>query len=500
MAGAKIGFGSGTSELTGDASGNAKVNLPLTSSQAGYAQQVYVPTSTLPKIQKITESNAEYSAELRQLIELDFNSASTTWAAKIGTNATTMTKAVNNGFMRLNSGAITTLNTGISIYTTRTFVLDEGYDFRLKFKIRHANFDLANKEAYAGLGYYAFAANQAAANNEFIGFKWTTGGLLLGVVTTSTGGAGADQTVSLSVQTNNVTHEYELVITDDRVEFWIDGTYQNSIAKPTDMYAVTKSASYPILFRLFNSGIAPSSAPLMDIADVSFFKIGGDDGLTQPIRAALVGKSSYYFQPDLQSASTATHLFPASGTAPTANAGSNTASAANNVAVMGGIIRNTLTGVTVTLSTNILWIAYQNPSIPTAAGAANNARNFIITGIHISPMVVTAALTGGGFTAGWFAAIGATATSLATTDADGTTAVAQKAPRIVPLPLISTLGAAAALGTVSTNVGDHQFLFTTPLVVHPGEFIHVGFRTIAVTAAVTAGSADCLIGINGYWD
>jgi hypothetical protein len=115
-------------------------------------------------------------------------------------------------------------------------------------------------------------------------------------------------------------------------------------------------------------------------------------------------------------------------------------------------------------------------------------------------MIVTTALTGGGFTVNWFAAIGASALSLATTDADGTTAVAQKAPRYVPLPLVSTLPATAALGIVSTDVGDHQFQFPTPLVVFPGEFIAIGMRTAAVTAAVTAGSADAMININGYWE
>jgi hypothetical protein len=115
-------------------------------------------------------------------------------------------------------------------------------------------------------------------------------------------------------------------------------------------------------------------------------------------------------------------------------------------------------------------------------------------------MIVTTALVGGGFTAAWFAAIGNTATSLATTDADGTTAVAQKAPRYVPLSLVSTLAATAALGVVSTDVGDHTYAFTTPLVIHPGEFFSVGMRTIAVTAAVTAGSADCMIGVQGYWE
>jgi hypothetical protein len=212
------------------------------------------------------------------------------------------------------------------------------------------------------------------------------------------------------------------------------------------------------------------------------------------------GKSSYYYQPDITAAAAATHSFPASGTAPTAAVGSNTASAFNLATSLGGIYRNTLTGVTVTLSTNILVSSYQNPAIPTAAGVATNARNFVCTGLSISPMVVTTALVGGGFTALWFAAIGGNAISLATTDADGTTAPATKAPRYVPLALSSTLAATAALATVSTDVGDHSYTFPTPLVVHPGEFIQVGFRTIAVTAAVTAGSVDGMISINGYWE
>jgi hypothetical protein len=65
---------------------------------------------------------------------------------------------------------------------------------------------------------------------------------------------------------------------------------------------------------------------------------------------------------------------------------------------------------------------------------------------------------------------------------------------------VSTLAATAALGVVSTDVGDHQYRFVTPLVVNPGEVLAIGMRTIAVTAAVSAGGADCMIGINGYWE
>lgn len=485
-----------------DANSNVKVNLPTTATQAGYTQTAYVPTGTVSKVAHVTEDNATYAAEVRQIIDIDFNSASTTWATKIGTNATTMTKAVQNGAMRLNNSAITTTTTGIAIYSCRTVNIETGYDYVVNFMVRHSNATATNKQAEWGLGYYAFAAGQAAQMNEFIGFRHTTAGGFVGVLATSTGGAPGEQTTNLNSNaplSDSIFRKYSLVITDSSVEFWIDDVYQARLTRDTSTYGSLKGVSLPMIARVFNSGAA-SAAATYDFADLCTFKIGADDGMPAPFRLAAMGKSSYYYQPDITAAATATHSFPASGTAPTANAGSNTASAANSTAVLGGIIRNTLTGVTVTLSSNILWTGYQNPAVPTTAGVATNARNFYCTGITIGPMVVTTALVGGGFTAAWFATIGNTALSLATTDADGTTAVAQKAPRYVPLSLVSTLGATAAIGVVSTDVGDHQWLFPTPLVVHPGEFICIGMRTIAVTAAVTTGTADAMIGINGYWD
>lgn len=497
-----IKSGSSATVADVDSNKNLQVNLPTSANQAGFAQITYRPGSTLAKTAHVTYDGLLYSGETRQILQLDFNSASTSWGAKVGTNATTMTKAVTNGAMRLNASAITTTTTGIAIYSVRSMMVETGYEYRVQINVRHNNAVATNKQADIGLGYYAFAAGQAAAMNEFIGFRWTTTGGLLGVVETSQGGAPTSQTVDINGNapfSDGVFRTYELVFSEERVEFWLNGVYQDKIDKPTGSWGILKGASLPFVARVFNSGAA-SAAATFDIGYVSLVKVGPDDGQSHPARMAAMGKSSYYWQPDLTTGTTDPHLFPASGTAPTAAVGSNTATAANNVAVMGGIIRNTLTGVTATLSTNVLWVGWQNPAVPTVAGVATNARNFYVTSITLSPMVVTTALTGGGFTAAWFAAIGNTAVSLATTNADGTTAVAQKAPRFVPLSLVSTLAAAAALGTVATDVGDHQWQFQTPLVVHPGEFLSIGMRTIAVTAAVTAGSADCMIGVNGYWD
>lgn len=484
-----------------DANYNLNVNLPTTNTQAGFVKLTYSPNSSVVKDAVITEEGAISVMPKSITFDLKFNSASTAWSGKIGTNATTMTKTLVNGFMRLNGSAVTTTTTGISIYSNKVFNIQEGAEMRVKYYIKHSNATATNKQADFGVGYYAFAAGQAAAMNEFIGWRFTTTGGLQGVLETSQGGAPTSQTVNInsnSPYSDNVTREYEMDITETAVEFYVDGVFGGRLIKDPGSWATIKGISLPLIARVFNTGAA-SAAATFDIGSITVYRYSMDNNPFASIQSGQ-DNSSYYGQPDLIAASTAPHSVPASGTAPTGNVGSNTGSATNNVAFLGGLVRNTLTGVTVTLSTNILWSAYQNPAVPTTAGVATNARNFFVTGLMISPMVVTTALTGGGFTALWFATVGNTATSLATADADGTTAVAQKAPRYVPLTLCSTLAATAALGVVSTDVGDHQFQFTTPICVHPGEFFSVGMRTIAVTAAVTAGSADCMIHVNGYWE
>jgi hypothetical protein len=484
-----------------DSNNNAKVTLPNTNTQAGFARITAQAASGDMRDLVISDEGHAYVAQSFQAWEKHWNSAATNWANSIGTTATTLTKIQQNGFLRLNGGAVTTVNTGIAVYSNRTFNLEESVELRARMYVRHTNATISNKQFDLGLGYYAFAAGQAAAMNEFIGFRWTTAAGFQAVVGTSAGGVATEQTVNINGNvpySDGVTREYELLVLESEVYFYVNSTWVATINRDPAVWATTKAVSMPWIARLYNGAVAPTLAPVFDIGEVSIRRVG--DGSAMPFATvkAAMGNSSYHFQPDL-GASTATHLVPASGTAPTGAVGSNTAAALVTTS-MGGLVRNTLTGVTITLSTNVLWTGYTNPAYPTVSGVATNARVFYCTGITISPMIVTTALTGGGFTAAWFATIGATAVSLATADADGTTAVAQRAPRYVPLSLVSTLAATAALGVVSTDVGDHQYQFVTPLVVNPGEVLTIGMRTIAVTAAVTAGGADCMIGINGYWE
>jgi hypothetical protein len=507
MAGAKIALSSTSGELKTDGNDNARVNLPTTATQAGYSQVSFTPvdynngTATY-KLFKANQDGAAYSATGRILFNYIFNTTSTAFNPIWNTNATTMTAVATANYVRLNNSAITTTTTGVSMYSCRVFKIEDDCDLRIRFKIKHTNATASNKQAEFGLGYYAFGTGQAAAANEFIGFRYTTSGGFVGVLSESAGGAGAEQTININSNapySDNIFREYEVCITDDVVEYYANSTLVGRLARANDNGPILKSVSYPILMRVFNSGTA-SAAATFDVASVCVTKYGGEEDLNQSARYSLMGKSTHYAQPDILVASTNPHNFPASTTAPTSAVGSNTASVLNNTANLGGLYQITGTSISATVQSNVLVAAYQNPAIPTAAGAALNVRNLIVTSISLSPIVVGTVIVGGGAVVEWFAGIGATATSLATADANGTTAVAQKAPRLFPLSTVDTLAAAAAVGTVAPRSGDHTHIFTTPLVINPGEFLHIGFRTLQVTAAVTSGNYVGGIYVNGYWD
>lgn len=483
-----------------DANGNLSVNLPTTVSQSGFARLAAAVDSTNFNQADISDDNKLNVAQSFTQLALHWNSSITTMAAKVGISSTTMTRSLTNGALVLNNGSTTTTTTGIVAYSQKVINVDESAQLRVRMYAKTLNATATNKQADLGLGYFNITTGQAAAMNEFIGFRWTTTGGLQGVLETSQGGAPTSQTLNINSGTpfsDNVFRMYEMQITETRVKFFVDGAYYGSITRPSGSWAGLKGVSLPWLARVFNSGAASAGMQLaLGTTDVQRYQ--GDIPPAQTL-AALKGQSSAWFQYDL-GLSASLHNTPASGTSPTANVGSNTASALNNSSQLGGFYRNTLTGVTVTPHTNILVAAFQNPAVPLAAGVANNSRNFVVTGLQISPMVVTTALTGGGFTAEWFAAVGSTAISLATSNVDGAAGIASRAPQVLPLNLMSTLAATAAAGVMSTDVGDHHFTFPTPLVIEPGSFIEIGFRTIFVTAAVTAGAVDGGIYVNGYWE
>jgi hypothetical protein len=502
MAGAKIALTAVSGELRTDGNDNARVNLPTTGTQAGFSRINYLRDAATSREANISEEGGLETRQGRLIFHTNFNGAAAGALINNQYNqqTTTMTLALNAGFLRMNNSAITTINTGCSFNSWRTFSTEAKCTLSLSAHIRHTEGAVSNKQMDFGLGYYDIAANQAAAMNEFMGFRWTQAGALIGVLEYSAGGAPTTVTVNINggvPYADSAVKRYEIQLSQEQVEFWVDGAYQASIVRQPDAPGTAKGNGYPVIARLYNTGSAPASAPIFDVANVNVVRYGFEADIPLGTRQALMGRHSNQNQAGLSATSGNTALIQASGTAPTGTTGSNTAT---TITGLGGYYALNGAAVTVTPHSNIIISSFQNILLPEAAGAAVDARNLVITDIMISPMVVSTVLVGGGAVWEWFIAVGSSALSLATADAAGTAALGTTSPRVTPLPLVDLVGAAAVVGTVLTRSGDSSISLQTPLVVMNGQFVHVGIRTLQVTAAITSGVITGGIGISGFWD
>ena len=481
---------------TVDANNDLSVNLPTNPLQSGFVQDTYVRDAAVARTMRVSEEGESYGASARLLFYADFNGA-TLLNNQFNTTATTMTVALTAGFARFNGGLVTTTNIGAALTSARSFSIEDGQAMRIKAKIRHTLGAQANKQFDFGLGMYAVAANQAGAMIEFIGYRWSLTGQLLGVLGVSSGGAVVEQTTNINGAvplSDNVTRTYEVVVTSNQVEFWINNVFQSSLALQNDAPGITKQGSLPIIGRMFIA-TATALASAFDVGEVSVTKLGPEADVPVPYRQALMGRHSSYAQTGLVGTTGNTAVAVINASAPAATAGTNAVAASTG---LGGNFALTATNIGVANNVTIL-NAYQNPAFVIAAGAATNGRNLVVTDINIGPLVVTTVIAGGGAVLQWFVAIGNTAVTHATTDAIGTTAIGSKAPRYIMLGAVDVMAAAAAVGTVLTRTGNNVFNFNTPLVIHPGEFISIGVRTISGTA-VTSGVIQGGIGYGGYWD
>lgn len=486
-----------------DANGKVEVGLPLDPLEAGYTQIAYNRSpAASPRVLRVTNEGEARIAHTTRLFDCDFNGAAAGALVnnQFNLNQTTMTVLLNGGFLRFNNGAVTTVSLGAAINSWRTFVLRDMMSLKLSGIIRHTNGAVANKRFEFGFGYYDIAAGQSAEVNEFAGFRWTETGGLVAVLAYTTGSGVTQITSNINggvPLSDNVARAYEVVLDESGVSFWIDGEFQTFIAMQPDASGAFKSASYPILARQFHTASAPSLAPIFDLGSAAVSSIGPSADEDRNVLQVAMGRAVGRAQAGVQAASGNNANTPASGTAPTATAGSNTVAALTG---LGGYGRCTLTGVVAAVHTEIILAAFQNPFLSETAGAPINARPAVITDLFLSPLLVSVLLAGGGFTAEWFLAYGSTALSLATADAAGGATAGTKSPTRIPLPILETLAANAVAGTIASRVGEAGHIpLQTPIVLAPGEFIHFGLRTLFVTAPVTAGAVDYGIGCHGYY-
>lgn len=177
-------------------------------------------------------------------------------------------------------------------------------------------------------------------------------------------------------------------------------------------------------------------------------------------------------------------------TRPTAAAPTNTAAL---VTSLSGIVLETPTGAA---ATDTILMAFQNPALPTAAGATYaQQRRLRIDGVSIASAVQTA-LTGGGIAKHFYLAYGSTSVSLAGVATD---TVTTKADRRVQLPLAQAYTATQAAGTLPSGDFSRYISFKNPIYVNPGEFVKFVTHNLIGTA-VTAGTIQHAISFDYTWE
>lgn len=484
-----------------DANKRLLVNLPINADDAGFSQIAHKRgASVSARVARVTAEGELRIGHTTRLFDCDFNGAAAGALLNNQWNqqGTTMATALNAGFLRFNSGGITTVNTGVSVNTWRTFFLRDHMSLKLSGIIKHENGALTNKQFDFGFGYYDVAANQQAPMNEFVGFRWTLTGQLLAILEYSSG--GAPTTLSLNVNggvpyADNESRTYDVVLGEEGVDFYVAGVLVAHIDPPAGGSGPLKSGSYPVIIRQINGASLPALAPVFDVGGVNVSSIGPSADEDRSTLQVAMGRHALQAQAGVQGANGSTNNVPASASPPTLLTPSTTVS---GLVGLGGYGRHTITSLGA-IHAELIACSFQNPAIPETAGAAANARNLVITDIFIAPWVVLTALTGGGAVWNWFAAWGGTALNLGQADTIGTTAPGQKSFRKKPLHVVDSLAAAAAAGTIASRVGDGHIPLQTPIVLAPGEFFVLGTRTLFAGAAISAGAVEGSYGVNGYW-
>ena len=369
-----------------------------------------------------------------------------------------------NGGASVASGAYTTLNTyrSFPMYTAGELVWEiRGY---------YTQVPQANNAHWMGI---CTVPGTTAAPTDGVFFELDATGIMRGVCATN--GTRSVTANFPSVPSNNIEHDWQIVIDDGLVEFWIDNILYGSVLPAAAAGTPNLNGAGYAFHQMYNSA-AVTTAQMFKVFNMQVTLYGINTNKPWPHIKSSEGLNASQGQNGGTMGNTALYV---NNTAPTAAIPTNTTAALGSG--LGGSFYETMS---IAVTTDGIISSYQNP-----AGSINiTPRNLYITGIRWSSMVQTVA-AGGPFIYECGLAYGHTAVSLATTDTATT-----KSPRRFPLGLF-TLAATAPVGSVGA-----QFVhtFATPLFVQPGEFVQTILRNIGTVG--TAGVQAHMIAIEGYWE
>jgi len=458
-----------------DVNNNAKVNLPTSINQVGYAALAAesdpgTVTGTR-EVRKglITSDSRILAGSPSLLVSKTFpgTAVNTGYWHQI---ATTQTVAVASGLLTLNNGNVTTLSTGSGNQSAQPVPINMGGATVIETDGYPTNTPVTNN--VTEWGAYNYTTFNGTITDGAV-FRFNAIGEFRCVLITN----GVElQSASLNAATLapiNVIKNYFIRISDEGAEFQIDGVRIANIVRPSTAGSSLLNTALYISQRTYTLATAPASATQFKVGHVAAWL--EEETPNRDYTLSLTGQGGHcaYTQDGTTVGITASYV---NNTVPTAAVPTNTTAALGT-----GLGGHFLATATAAVNTDLIIDSYQNP----ANGAAVTGKTLYLRGCWLETYVQTA-LTGGGMNIVWYLSIGSTAVSEATTESATT-----KIRRVIPLGVQTIAAAAAALVT-----GARIQVPLTDVPIFPGEFVKVCCRYVGTAA--TAGVFGHLIGFDGF--
>lgn len=382
------------------------------------------------------------------------------WTTSASTMAATQGSATG---IVLNSGNITSINTGFLARTTKTFLKSQRGILNGKARVRFNHY--ANSVLEIGFGDVN-TSNGSNSTGAYI--QCTSAGTIQCVVTFN----AIDITTGLDLRpyiNNNNYYTIDIVLDDDSAVFYIQDTSTGQLVVPPQVVTVgtaviraLSTSSIGWYQRVYNTAVAPATAPNIVVSELSIGLL--DSNYNLPIDTVMAGQQrGWNSQPH-----TGVQVTQWTNSAEPANATlSNTAA---GYGTLGGKFQ--FVAVAGAVTDYALFALQIGP--PT---------NFVITGIQIDTWNTGAASATTPTLLTWALGVGSTAVSLATAT-------------VTRVPIgTQTIPVGTAPGTAVAPVSRQ---FTTPIVCDSGRFAHIILRMPVGTATASQVIAG-FVSVEGYW-
>lgn len=390
---------------------------------------------------------------------------------------TTMTMDLNAGSLRTNALGVNTTAIATAFNTNKYFPMINAAPTYFETIAALSQIPGANTIIDFG-GFIPGAANPyAPADGAF--FRYTSAGLF-GVINNN----GAETTVGPLTFTPSLNTAYHYIVTVDQnhCEFWIDDQLYGEIVTPNNLGGPILSGSVPWAVR--HAHVGGAAGVIMNFRVFAYGVSLGDYATTKPWACQIAGMGGNASQGQSGETQGSTAIFPANSVAVATTVPTNT----TNTAV--GLGGRTQVALIASATTDLILFAYQVP----AGTAAIPGKSLYIKRIKITGLVTTAlvAPTAGIPALSFDLGYGSTAVTLATTESGSFAATTKKA-RLVPLGFMEfSANVQTVTAPVAGSIGDDiDFDFESPIVVNPGEWVHVIMRCVNAGAGglVSIGAA-----------